>query len=1238
MKKLIVIAFLFISAFAFGQNAPVNPIQLQQNAMYLEPSTGLRWGYNGAAHGWYRIDTLNNIYISNQFKFDGSLSTQPLQLMLDTMKTGKINYIGFDPVTKSLRYDTTNLARNNLYSGNGTIPVALRTVTIPSGNTLLFKAKLPQDSSYLQINYLGVKVGGLLDADTLNVRHSAAVGGGLSVNGGASFFGGAQIVGGQSLTISNSNDNALNYIITNGNETTAPSSLWLYNLSTGRGIKVIGNNIFDFNGKMFLKDTISGGSAAWGSITGTLSAQSDLNTALSGKQATLVSATNIKTINSATILGSGNIALQTPLTAGTDYLAPTGSAALLTSFPTFNQNTTGTAANVTSTSNSTLVTLSALSLPYSQVTGVPSLTGFVPYTGATTDVVLGAHNISAQSFAVTGTAGAGYVNLPTQSSTPTSPSSGQHLLYTNAAGQFSILGSNGFALGLSRTLLTNSRVYSFPDSTGTVALESRKIPNASLVNSSITINGSPISLGGSVSTPGAYTRQNITSGTSATVTGGNYIVTVDPSTVIATFALTLPVSPSDMDVVQIFFGGTIAKGNVVVSWSVLPNSGQTIQDNNPLIAAVVGDNAYYQYRTATTTWYKIPKNPMRVFNVKWFGAKGDGVTDDRDAIQAANTAAYNYGSGKVIFPAGKYLIHGSVVNSGGTGIGSPNSQIYFPFETTATGYGSRTVTWEGEESPSANVSALGNYSINRSGVIIYSDITGSGTYPSIVGSDAGAATNNFNLVNFVVKNIEFRVKANIAGSGPTMSALNLQNVAFVEIDHVICGLDTSSNLSVSPTAETFGIWMPKSGNGAWCPINNTLVTGYKYGYILTEHSTGNNINAITCEDAFVLPGCYHALYFGRLGAFWCKNTITGPVGTISSPSGNPTTTQLGISQLDIEWQPNTTGNWFDKNFIVLDASNNLFGHIYYHMVKRAVGIDNSGFNKSGGTNLYADPVDNNQFSAAGIVSPFIVGSGTAGGDITIESNNATPHRIKIGPVAFPAGAIDDSGTAALFGSGTTNPASSFDSRGAGGGAGGLTVGFTSASSFANIANVFNNSGTDAGEIYFTGTSYSASPIGANELVIQNFLTAGGVTLSGGGSSGYVRFLVNNSEALRINAGKNWVVSTVTGAANQVPMSNGTTMGWANLSSKAHVIFTPTTGGTVTLTNNFYNIINPAGALVALTVTLPSSPANNDCVFIKFTQNVTTVTYSGGTVVDGITAPTAGGLTVLTYDSGTTSWY
>lgn len=54
-----------------------------------------------------------------------------------------------------------------------------------------------------------------------------------------------------------------------------------------------------------------GGSIAWGSITGTLSSQTDLQTALDTKQNTLVSGTNIKTVNGSTVLGSGNLVIDT---------------------------------------------------------------------------------------------------------------------------------------------------------------------------------------------------------------------------------------------------------------------------------------------------------------------------------------------------------------------------------------------------------------------------------------------------------------------------------------------------------------------------------------------------------------------------------------------------------------------------------------------------------------------------------------------------------------------------------------------------------------------------------------------------------------------------------------------------------------------------------------------------------------------------------------------------------------
>ena len=81
--------------------------------------------------------------------------------------------------------------------------------------------------------------------------------------------------------------------------------------------------------------------------------------------------------------------VQAPLVAGTDYLAPTGSAASLTNFPTFNQNTTGnaatatTAGNITATANTTLTTLSNLATVGTITTGVWSGTAVAIEKGGT---------------------------------------------------------------------------------------------------------------------------------------------------------------------------------------------------------------------------------------------------------------------------------------------------------------------------------------------------------------------------------------------------------------------------------------------------------------------------------------------------------------------------------------------------------------------------------------------------------------------------------------------------------------------------------------------------------------------------------------------------------------------------------------------------------------------------------------------------------------------------------------
>ncbi len=88
-----------------------------------------------------------------------------------------------------------------------------------------------------------------------------------------------------------------------------------------------------------------------------------------------------ETVTGSPITTSGTLAVTRNSESANLFLASPNGASGVPSYraivaadvPTLNQNTTGTASNVTATSNSTLTTLSALSLPYSQLTGTPTV-------------------------------------------------------------------------------------------------------------------------------------------------------------------------------------------------------------------------------------------------------------------------------------------------------------------------------------------------------------------------------------------------------------------------------------------------------------------------------------------------------------------------------------------------------------------------------------------------------------------------------------------------------------------------------------------------------------------------------------------------------------------------------------------------------------------------------------------------------------------------------------------------
>ena len=78
-----------------------------------------------------------------------------------------------------------------------------------------------------------------------------------------------------------------------------------------QAISLSNDTLYLSDGGFVKLGTLLGGSGTWGGITGTLSAQTDLQAALDAKENNLVSGTTIKTINSLDITGPGNLVIAT---------------------------------------------------------------------------------------------------------------------------------------------------------------------------------------------------------------------------------------------------------------------------------------------------------------------------------------------------------------------------------------------------------------------------------------------------------------------------------------------------------------------------------------------------------------------------------------------------------------------------------------------------------------------------------------------------------------------------------------------------------------------------------------------------------------------------------------------------------------------------------------------------------------------------------------------------------------
>lgn len=265
-------------------------------------------------------------------------------------------------------------------------------------------------------------------------------------------------------------------------------------------------------------------------------------------------------------------------------------------------------------------------------------------------------------------------------------------------------------------------------------------------------------------------------------------------------------------------------------------------------------------------------------NVFDFGAKGDGITDDTAAIQAAINYAAERGGGKILFPYTK----------GGYRIASPAIEEYNGKPLRAQLMippGNANIMLEGEMPcrmlnsymvrpldavkddfvPTCFASTpLGSYNTR-----IFSDWDapevhdGTARPYSIISAPEGTSCKGrFSVDQFSIANLDFRVPMRREKMYPTQSAVNLQNVSRVHVSDSQFALSENVGDTVlgkellHNPCHTAGLILSGDQNDNNV-IRNISVQGFRYGIVAGEHVVADYLYIHNCEEGITFHDCSH---------------------------------------------------------------------------------------------------------------------------------------------------------------------------------------------------------------------------------------------------------------------------------------------------------------------------------------------------------------------------------------------
>ena len=334
----------------------------------------------------------------------------------------------------------------------------------------------------------------------------------------------------------------------------------------------------------------------------------------------------------------------------------------------------------------------------------------------------------------------------------------------------------------------------------------------------------------------------------------------------------------------------------------------------------------------------LPAGPV---NVMEFGAVGDGVTDDTAAIQYAINYVSERGGGKIFFPftKGGYCIASPAHE---TVNGRPcRGQLYIPDNIFGA-----NIQLEGEM-PCA---LLNGYKVspgmtfeNKPKVNTFLFSTWEAPevhdpeerpYALLASVEGEMLRGKFSFRQFSIKNLEFRTFLNTDKMYTTSSAVNLQNVARVNVqdsqfclDKNIGDFNLKKELQKSPV-HTVGL-MTSGDQNDDNVLRNVSVQGFRYGYVLGEMVYADYLYAANCDEAVVFHDSSHLSTINHLVAQHNRIIFSSTSCNLFGHEKGPC--YVDINRIDFEPGSERTGpQAMLTTHGVFDPENRIHGNLRWH--------------------------------------------------------------------------------------------------------------------------------------------------------------------------------------------------------------------------------------------------------------------------------------------------------------------